>query len=110
MDRSQLLQILHSRHDAIADNWYQAVSRTGQISLDATDVRQRLVELTGQIIMLLATGPFEHSEAQAIGAALAHLFSAQPEALGQTQKSCCTVIAYVVKYELIYSEAIVWRV
>ena len=86
MDRSQLLQILHSRRDAIADNWYQAVSRTGQTSLKAADVRQRLVELTGQIITLLATEPFESNEAQTIGAALAHLHYVQPEVLGRTQK------------------------
>jgi PAS domain S-box-containing protein len=82
--RSQLLQILRSRRDAIADSWYQAIARDSQVPLEAAEVRQRLVELTEQAIAFLLTEPFEHGKAQEIGAALARLRYVQPEALGRT--------------------------
>jgi len=47
-------------------------------------VRQRLIELTEQTITLLSAEPFERSQAEAIGAALARLRYIQPEALGRT--------------------------
>jgi len=84
-DRSQLLRALHARRETIAESWYKALaSANAFIPLKATEVRQRLVELTERAIALLTTDPFEHDKAQAIGAALAHLHCIQPEALGRT--------------------------
>jgi two-component system sporulation sensor kinase A len=85
-DRSQLLQLLHGRRDAIADRWHQAIAGTSPPPLNATEVRQRLVELTDRVVALLLAEPFEHTEAWAIGAALARLDSLRPEALGGTQE------------------------
>jgi PAS domain S-box-containing protein len=85
-DRSNLLKVLHSRRDAIADSWYQAIKRTSFVSLSATEVRQRLVELTEQAVTLLLTEPLERRRAEAIGASLARLRYVQPEALGRTQE------------------------
>jgi len=86
VDPSQLLQILCSRRDAIADRWYQAIARVSYIPLEGAEVRQRLAELTEQIIAILDAEPFERDKAQAIGVALARLTHAQPEALGRTQE------------------------
>ena len=83
-DRSQLLQILHSRSDEIAGSWYAAIARISFVPLSATEVRQRLAELTEQAIRLLLAEPFEPHQAEAIGASLASLHYVQPEALGQT--------------------------
>jgi two-component system sporulation sensor kinase A len=85
-DRSQLLQLLHERRDAIADRWHQAIARTDSVALDPPDLRQRLVELTDRVLGLLLAEPFDHVEAHAIGAALARLDSPRPEALGRTQE------------------------
>lgn len=86
---SQLLQILYSRRDAIADRWYQAISRVSYIPLEPAEVRRRLAELTAQTIALLTTEPLnqlDQDEARAIGVALAQLTHAQPQALGRTQE------------------------
>lgn len=85
-DRSQLLQLLHERRDATADRWHQAIAGTNSAPLNPTEVRQRLVELTDRVAALLLAEPFDHTEAHAIGAALARLDSLQPEALGRTQE------------------------
>jgi PAS domain S-box-containing protein len=85
-DRSQLLQLLHGRRDAIADRWHQAIVGTISSPLNPTEVRQRLVELTDRVVGLLLAEPFDHTEAHAIGAALARLDSLHPEALGGTQE------------------------
>jgi len=86
VDPSQLRQILHSRHDAIADSWYQAIARVSHVPLESTEVRQRLADLTARVIALLTTEPLKRSVAQAIGVSLAQLTHAQPGALGQTQE------------------------
>jgi PAS domain S-box-containing protein len=49
------------------------------------DVRRSFATLTGEIIELLFAEPLEHQQAQAIGARLADLVYAHPEALGRTQ-------------------------
>ena len=85
-DRSQLLQLLHGRRDAIADRWHQAIAGINSAPLNPTEVRQRLAELTDRVVGLLLAEPFDHTEARAIGAALACLDSLQPEALGRTQE------------------------
>jgi PAS domain S-box-containing protein len=85
-DRSQLLETLHSRRDAIADSWYQAIARTSFAPLSATEVQRRFAELTEQAIALLLAEPFERRQAEAIGASLADLHYIQPQALGQTHE------------------------
>ncbi len=81
-----LAQVLYSRRDEIADEWYQAIARTSFAPMSATKVRQRLVELTEQVIALLLAETFERRQAEAIGASLANLHYIQPQALGQTQE------------------------
>ncbi len=85
-ERSQLQQVLHGRCEAIADSWYQAVARTSYVPLEAAKVRQRLAELTEEVITLLLAEPFERGRAEAISASLVRLYYAQPEALGRTQE------------------------
>ena len=85
-DRSQLLQLLHGRRDAIADRWHQAIAGINSAPLNPTEVHQRLAELTDRVVGLLLAEPFDRTEARAIGAALARLDSLQPEALGRTQE------------------------
>jgi signal transduction histidine kinase len=84
--RSQVHQVLLSRCHAIADHWYQAIARTSHVPHSAAKVRQCLVELTEQAILLLFTEPFDHGRAEAIGASLANLHCLEPEALGGTQE------------------------
>ncbi|MGA9349133.1 MAG: PAS domain S-box protein [Anaerolineae bacterium] len=86
VERSQLLQVLHGRREAIADSWYKAIARTSHVPHSAAEVREHLVELTEQAIRLLLTEPFEHGGAQAIGASLECLHFVEPEALGRTQE------------------------
>jgi len=87
-EQSQLRQALHGRCDVIADGWYTAIAGTGFAPRNAVKVRQRLAELTEQVIALLLTEPFDHGRAQAIGASLAGLHDyIQPEALGKTQEA-----------------------
>jgi PAS domain S-box-containing protein len=85
-DRAQLLQVLRSRRDAIADSWHEAIARASFVPFDAVGVRRHLLELTEQAITLLIAEPFEHGKAEAIGAALVRLHCVQPEALGRTQE------------------------
>jgi PAS domain S-box-containing protein len=85
-EQSQLLQFLHGRRDAIADSWHKAIARTSHVPHSAAEVRQHLVELTEQAIALLLTGPFDHGQAQAIGASLVDLRYVESEALGRTQE------------------------
>ncbi len=85
-ERSQLW-VLHYRCDAIANRWYTAIAEIGFAPHSAAKVRQRLVELTEQVIALLLAEPFDHGRVQAIGASLARLHHyIQPEALGKTQE------------------------
>jgi signal transduction histidine kinase len=82
----QLQQVLLDRRDAIADSWSKAIAQTSHIPHSASEVRQRLVELTEQAIALLLTEPFDHVGAQAIGASLVRLHYVEPETLGRTQE------------------------
>jgi len=84
--RSQVHQVLLSRRHAIANDWHKAISRTSFAPLKAVEVRQRLVELAEDFIALLLTEPFEHQQAEAIGASLAGLRYVEPEAIGRTQE------------------------
>jgi len=83
---SQLQETLRRRCDAITDSWHKAIARTGFVPLSTTEVRQRLLELTEQVVTLLLAEPFERGQAEAIGASLASLHYIEPEALGQTQE------------------------
>ena len=90
-DQPQLLRALHARRETIAESWYKTLASTNSfIPLKAVKVRRHLVELTEQASALLLTEPFEHGQAREIGAALARLRYAQPEALGRTLE----VLAY----------------
>jgi len=84
-ERAQLLQTLRGRFTVIADGWYRAVASTDAALPDTAEVRQRLVELTGQVIELLLAEPFDRSQARAIGVALAGLRCNRSEVLGRTQ-------------------------
>ncbi|MBC8446936.1 MAG: PAS domain S-box protein [Chloroflexi bacterium] len=86
VERSQLIQVLRGRRDAIADNWCKAIAQISFVSLETTETRHRLVELTRQVITALLAEPFEHAQAQAIGVSLAGLHYIEPAALGQTQE------------------------
>jgi PAS domain S-box-containing protein len=84
--RSQVHQVLLSRRQAIADDWYKAISRTSFAPLKAVEVRQRLVELTEDLIALLLTEPLDRGQVEGIGASLARFHYLEPEALGGTQE------------------------
>jgi PAS domain S-box-containing protein len=84
-DRAQLLESLLGRRDTIAGRWYQAIARTSFVPLRSGDVRQHLGGLTERAIRVLLADSFDRGEAEAIGAAVAHLHYVQPEALGETQ-------------------------
>jgi PAS domain S-box-containing protein len=84
--RSKLLQFLRDRRDIIAESWYQAVRGTGFVPLAAAEVRQRLGELTDEVIACLVAEPFESARAKAVGAALARLHFLHPEGSGATQE------------------------
>jgi len=84
-ERAQLLQTLRGRFTVIADGWYRAVASTDAALPDTAEVRQRLVELTGQVIELLLAEPFDRSQARAIDVALAGLRCNRSEVLGRTQ-------------------------
>jgi len=83
--RAEILQTLQSRRDDIAERWYQAVSQACFVPLSASQVRQRLVELTDSAIEALLAESFDPEQAQEIGHRLAELRFIQPEALGRTQ-------------------------
>ena len=85
-DRWQIEQVLHSRRDAIAEDWHRAIAWTSFRPLNAPEVRRCLAELTEQVITVLLAEPFEPRRAETIGASLARLHYAQPETLGNTQK------------------------
>jgi len=65
-ERSELLQVLQGRRDAIADSWYKAIARTSFVSHSAAEVRRHLLELTEEFIVLLLTEPFEHHWAERV--------------------------------------------
>jgi PAS domain S-box-containing protein len=85
-ERSQLRQVLHNRCEAVADSWYEAITRICPVSHSAVEMRQRLTELTEQVIVLLTAEPFDQGRARAIGVSLACLNCIQPETLGRMQE------------------------
>jgi PAS domain S-box-containing protein len=84
---AQMAQFLHTRRDTIADHWYRAVASTSFAPLRAEQVRQRLNDLTEQVIALLLAEPLDRDAARSIGAALASLHYLEPQALAGTQEA-----------------------
>jgi len=85
-NKSQLRQRLHDHRYAIADRWQEALEQTGFLPRSAAEMRQHLVELTDQAIILLLAESFEHGQAEAIGTSLARLRYTDPEAIDRTQE------------------------
>jgi diguanylate cyclase (GGDEF)-like protein/PAS domain S-box-containing protein len=89
-EQEQVRQLLRGCNEAIVDRWYRALATTGFVALSSQTVRERLVEFVDQAIDLLLTEPVDHVEAQELGAALARLYYAHPEALSRTQTVLAT--------------------
>jgi len=85
-NKSQLRQRLHDHRYAIADRWQEALEQTSFLPHSAAEMRQRLVELTDQAIILLLAESFEHGQAEAIGTSLVRLRYSDPEAIDRTQE------------------------
>ena len=85
-DDTDLRQSMQARRAEITDHWYRAVARTSFTVRGVVDVRQLFATLTGRVIDLLFAESFDRQHAQAIGATLADLVYADPEALGCTQE------------------------
>jgi hypothetical protein len=64
---AQVAQFLRNRRDAIADHWYRAVASTSFAPLGLGQVRQRLNDLTEQVIALLLAEHFDR-DAHAVSA------------------------------------------
>jgi PAS domain-containing protein len=90
IERSELLQALGDRRDAIVNSWRGAIARTSFTPLTATELRRRLEELTAQAITLLLSDTFDRREARGIGSALAEMHYLNPEALSRTQQLLAT--------------------
>jgi PAS domain S-box-containing protein len=85
VDWSRVEQTHRARREDIAEGWYQALAATPTfVPLKATQIRQRLIELTNQIIALLLAESIACDDSQAIGAALVELRYTQPEAVSRT--------------------------
>ena len=82
--RSQVLEVLRGRREAISDSWYEAIARASHVPLSAAKVRQHLVEWTEQAVELLAMESFERDKARDIGAGLARLHYIQSQVLSRT--------------------------
>jgi len=86
MDTAASLQLaqVHSRREVIADDWYRAIAPTAFVPLDVAQVRQRVNDLTEQVITLVLTDPLDCDAARSIGVALVRLHYIQPESLAAT--------------------------
>ena len=80
------MNLLRQRSPLIAEQWYQAIVHTGFVPLALHQVRQRISELTDQVITLLGTAPLAQDEARWVGISLVRLGYLQPEALAGTQE------------------------
>jgi PAS domain S-box-containing protein len=85
-NRSETLQLLQGRRNAIVDSWYRAVARTGFTPLTVAEVRRRLGELSDRAVSLLCAEPFERRKARELGSAVAGMHYISPEALSGTQE------------------------
>lgn len=83
----QLRRALRGRCAAIADRWCDAIVRACPVSASPEEVRERLTEMTEQVIELLTAEAFDPSRARTIGASLLCLHCLQPEILGRTQEA-----------------------
>jgi two-component system sensor histidine kinase/response regulator len=86
MEQSRLQATLDRRCEAIARSWHAVVAQTGFVSRGAGEAGQQFVKLTGQVIDLLLTDPFDRERAQEIGVSLARFHYVQPDTLGKTQE------------------------
>jgi PAS domain S-box-containing protein len=83
--RHALRPYLHSRREQIFQTWYQALAHADDLAHERGQLYQQLPELLNRVIAACLDEPFNPPFAQAIGAALAQLCVARPEALGATQ-------------------------
>jgi PAS domain S-box-containing protein len=83
-DSGQLLQDFLARREVIAARWNRAIAQSSFVPFSLDEVRRRLAELTERVVRVVLSEPFNRSEAQAIGAALADLRYVHPESLGGT--------------------------
>ena len=86
MDTAAPLQLaqVHSRRDVIADDWYRAIAPMACVPLDVAQVRQRVNDLTEQILALVRTDPPDLDAARSIGVALARPHYIRSESLAAT--------------------------
>lgn len=84
-DLADLRAQLTQRREAIAQRWYQAITKTGFASLRGTSVRQRILALTDRAIELLTTESLEPQQAESIGSELASFHYLSPKTLARTQ-------------------------
>lgn len=85
-DQPRLEKALRERIPIIAENWYQAICRTGFVPYTPDEVRQRLYVLTERTVAFLLGESRDPLEAQRIGISLGRLHYVQPHALRQTQE------------------------
>ena len=75
-ERSQLLQVLRNRREAIADGWYQSLASVALPDADVAEVRQRLIEATDQALTLLCAETSDPNSLKTV--------AGSAEALGQS--------------------------
>jgi len=99
IDRSQLRQQLLKNSDFIADAWYQAIADTSFVSLSASEIRQRLMKFTVEILEVLLAKNFTPNRVRSIGEAFADIYYLYPEVLGKTQTFFAEAIAEILHKE-----------
>lgn len=85
-DRDQLRDTLHGRRVAIAGRWHRAVAHTGFVPFSFREAREQLIGLVDRAIDVLLADTVERHAARELGAAIASLYYAHPEAVGRTQE------------------------
>jgi diguanylate cyclase (GGDEF)-like protein/PAS domain S-box-containing protein len=96
---TQLGSVLQDRRDVIAEHWREAIGRTGFVGLSAREVGQRLAALVDQVITLLLTDAPDRLSSRQIGATLADLYYAHPQALSGTQEVLGRELAVGLSHE-----------
>jgi signal transduction histidine kinase len=80
-----LQPVLRQRAKAIADAWYRAIGASSSTSLNPTEIRQLVTDLTLQITGLLETQSWDEDAIDALAAELLS-FSLPPRTLGTLQE------------------------
>jgi diguanylate cyclase (GGDEF)-like protein/PAS domain S-box-containing protein len=96
---AQLDSVLRDRREVITDRWREAIDRTGFVGLSAREVRQRLGALVDQVITLLLTDALDRPSSRQIGATLADLYYAHPQALSGTHEVLGRELAVGLSHE-----------